>query len=112
MTTALWPQLIKNDSNYVTISDTDNLSTGLFASTGGNHESPEAGECASGPGLPPHLSHHYRDMLLVNPEVQSYFSLFCSNPVFRSTKNVAKSFGQCLIYKKKQFFCKTLKPHL
>uniref|UniRef100_A0A3Q4AZM9 AAA+ ATPase domain-containing protein n=1 Tax=Mola mola TaxID=94237 RepID=A0A3Q4AZM9_MOLML len=30
---------------------------------------PEAGECASGPGLPPHLSHHYRNMLLVNPEL-------------------------------------------
>uniref|UniRef100_A0A3Q4AZN5 AAA+ ATPase domain-containing protein n=1 Tax=Mola mola TaxID=94237 RepID=A0A3Q4AZN5_MOLML len=26
-------------------------------------------ECASGPGLPPHLSHHYRNMLLVNPEL-------------------------------------------
>lgn len=48
---------------------------GCFSSTGGNHEGPEAGECAPGHGLPSHLSHHHREALLVNPEVQPWLFL-------------------------------------
>ncbi|XP_071337822.1 cell cycle checkpoint protein RAD17 isoform X2 [Trachinotus anak] len=35
----------------------------------GNHEGAEAAEGASGPGLSPHLSHHHREALLVDPEM-------------------------------------------
>ncbi|KAM9360097.1 cell cycle checkpoint protein RAD17 isoform 2-T2 [Symphorus nematophorus] len=34
----------------------------------GNDEGAEAAECATGPALPSHLSHHHREALLVNPE--------------------------------------------
>ncbi|XP_070760506.1 cell cycle checkpoint protein RAD17 [Enoplosus armatus] len=34
-----------------------------------SHEGAEAAECAPGPGLPSHLSHHHREALLVNPEL-------------------------------------------
>lgn len=34
----------------------------------GNPEDAEAAECAPGPGLPIHLSHHHREALLVEPE--------------------------------------------
>lgn len=40
----------------------------FFLSTGGNCEGVEAA-----PGLPPHLSHHQREALLVDPEVQEGF---------------------------------------
>lgn len=45
----------------------------LGCSTGGNQAGTEAADCAPGPALPAHLSHHHREALLVNPEVQTYF---------------------------------------
>ncbi|XP_074493677.1 cell cycle checkpoint protein RAD17 isoform X1 [Sebastes fasciatus] len=35
----------------------------------GKHEDAEAAECAPGPGLPSHLSHHHREALLGDPEL-------------------------------------------
>ncbi|XP_044051212.1 cell cycle checkpoint protein RAD17 isoform X2 [Siniperca chuatsi] len=35
----------------------------------GNHKGAEAADCATGPGLPSHLSHHHREAFLVDPEL-------------------------------------------
>lgn len=67
---------MKHENMSVIVSDTD-ADECFFSSfhQGGNPEDAEAAEVAPTPGLPSHLSHHHREALLVNPEVQT---LYCS----------------------------------